>query len=82
MTLSRSQRVLLEAISKHNGEWNWYKLGRFCLPRLDSPADFTLKPLFDAGYIEGRPIEGEPLPRLYITELGEGAIRPFPASEP
>jgi hypothetical protein len=82
MTLSRSQRIILEAIEKYSGEWNWYKLGRLCLPRLDSPADLTLRPFLDAGYVEERAHEGEPLPRLYITEAGREAIRLSFASEP
>jgi hypothetical protein len=81
MTLTRSQRVLLETIEKYSGEWNWYKLGRLCLSKLDSPADLTLKPLLDAGYVEEKPYEGEPLPRLYITQAGKEAIRLSLASE-
>jgi hypothetical protein len=75
MTLTPSQRVLLETIGKYSGEWNWYKLGRLCLSKLDSPADFTLKPLLEAGYVEEKPYEGEPLGRLHITEAGKDAIR-------
>ncbi len=75
MSLSKSQRVLLETIFSHDGQWNWYKLGRACLSLLDSPADLTLKPLLDAGLVEERPVENEPLPRLHITDAGKEALR-------
>ena len=81
MTLTRSQRILLETISKYDGEWNWYKLGRPCLGDLDSPAEFTLKPFLDAGYVEERPTAGEPLPRLHLTQAGKEALRLPLASE-
>ena len=81
MNLTRSQRILLETIDKYNGEWNWYKLGRLCLSKLDSPADFDLKPFLDADYVEEKPYEGEPLPRLHITQAGKEAIRLSLASE-
>jgi hypothetical protein len=68
MKLSRSQRLMLETIHKYDGQWNWYKLGRLCLSKLDSPADFTLQPLLDAGYVQEEGFEGEPLPRLHITQ--------------
>ena len=74
MGLSRSQLILLEAIYAHDGEWNYYKLGRACLSRLDSPADFTLRPLLDSGLIEEQNAEDEPLPRLYMTDAGKRAV--------
>lgn len=75
MSLTASQRTLLEAISRHDGEWNDYKLGRACLAQLESPADFNLRPLLDAEYIEERRFEGEPLPRLYLTDRGKVALQ-------
>jgi hypothetical protein len=81
MILTRSQRILLETIDKYDGEWNWYKLGRLCLSKLDSPADFTLKPFLEAGYVEEKPVEGDPLPRLHITQAGRAALRLSLASE-
>ena len=45
MSLTSSQRLLLGTIAKYDGQWNWYKLGRLCLSKLDSPADFVLSPL-------------------------------------
>ena len=80
MVLTRSQRILLETIDKHDGEWNWYKLGRVCLSQLDSPADFTLKPFLDAGYVEERRCEGEPLPRLHLTRAGKESLLASTAS--
>ncbi len=75
MKISRSQLILLKAIHLHNGDWNDYKLGRVCLSQLDSPADFMLRPLLDAGFIEERPFNDEPLPRLHITEAGKSALQ-------
>ncbi len=80
MELSRSQQILLEAIHTHDGEWNDYKLGRSCLSRLDSPTDFTLRPLLDAGLIEERSVENEPLPRLFMTDAGKRALEASPNS--
>lgn len=74
MALEKSQQILLETIFCHDGEWNWYKLGRACLHLLDSPADLTLKPLLSEGLVEERPVEHEPLPRLHITEAGKAAL--------
>lgn len=75
MNLSHSQRLLLETIVAHDGQWNWYKLSRACLDLLDSPADLTLKPLLEASLIQERPQENEPLPRLHVTEAGKEALR-------
>jgi hypothetical protein len=75
VSLTRSERVLLETIGKYNGQWNWYKLGRVCFSKLDSPADFTLSPLINAGFLDERSFEGEPLLRLRVTELGRAGFR-------
>jgi hypothetical protein len=79
--LTPSQRLLLETIRQHSGEWNWYKLGRACLHQLESPADFTLEPLVQAGLVETRDSENEPLPRLVITPRGEEALERNGADE-
>jgi hypothetical protein len=75
VSLTRSQRILLETIEKDDGQWTWYKLGRVCLSKLESPADFTLSPLVNAGYVDDRPFQGEPLLRLHLTEHGKAALR-------
>ena len=75
MNLTKSQRILLKAISDHDGDWNDYKLGRFFLSKLESPAEFQLQPLLKAGYVEERSCGDEPLPRLHITEAGKAALR-------
>lgn len=71
MHIAESQRIILETINSHDGQWNWYKVGRVCIGLLDSPADLVLKPLLDAGYVEERAVEDEPLPRLHLTETGK-----------
>lgn len=75
MALAKSQQILLETLCQHDGEWNWYKLGRACITLLDSPADLTLTPLVKAGFIEERPVANEPLPRLYVTAAGKAALQ-------
>jgi len=74
MNLTPSQKVLLKTIAEHDGQWNWYQLGRVCLSKLDSPADFELKTLREAGYLEERHLEGENLDRLHITEIGRRGL--------
>ena len=79
MRLTSGQRVLLQAVSEHDGQWNDYKLGRYSMKLLDSPADFNLCPLLDTGYLEEKQVDGEPLPRLYLTDAGRVALA---ASQP
>ena len=74
MHLTKSQSFLLEVICRNSGELNWYKLGLSSWKYLYSPADFSLKELREAGYITSELIEGEPLPRLYITDAGRQAL--------
>jgi hypothetical protein len=31
--------------------------------------------LVDGGYVEERPFEGEPLPRLHLTDRGKAALQ-------
>src|SRR5262245_11378093 len=73
-TLTPSQRLLLEPIRQHRGEWNWYKLGRACLHQLETPAEFTLEPFVRAGLVETRDSKNEPLPRILITRRGEETL--------
>ena len=81
MRLTRSQRVLLDFIGRRTGVVNWYQLGRACLSRLDSPADFKLGSLLDLGLIEESPCGDEPLGRLWITEEGVKLLADY-AAEP
>jgi hypothetical protein len=73
--LKSSQRIILETIRDHDGEWNWYKVGRTCISRIFDPSELTLKPLLDAGLIEERQCADEPLPRLYVTSAGKSALQ-------
>jgi len=73
--MTNTDRFILETICERDGQWNWYKLGRYCISRLENPAGLTLKPLLDAGFIEERTSFGEPLPRLHITESGKIALQ-------
>ncbi len=74
MTLDNDQRIILETISTHDGEWNWYKVGRRCIGLVGKPGNLTLAPFLKAGLIVERKIENEPLPRLFMTETGKAAL--------
>lgn len=74
MKMTKSERFILETIMRHDGQWNWYKLARYCFERLDSPGDLTLEPLLRGGYIESHSVANEPLPRLHITEAGKAVL--------
>lgn len=71
---TQSDLVILQIILEHDGEWNWYKVGRRCMSLLD-PDQITLKPLKDAHFVSEHRIEGEPLPRLRITEEGKSFLQ-------
>lgn len=70
--LTNSQVLLIDAISKKDGDINWYQIGRSVLHLLDSPADFVtgIKFLMDEGYVEERLLKNESLPKLFLTEKG------------
>ena len=72
--LSKADRLILEIIGSHDGKWNWYKVSRAYLELMDGPSELTLKALLDAGLIEERPLENEPLPRLFVTESGKQVL--------
>lgn len=72
--LTPSERILMEAIGRQSGAINWYQLGRACLGRLASPADFRLGVLLAAGLVEQHPHPGEPLGRLRVTAAGARAL--------
>ena len=73
--MKNTDKFILETICARDGQWNWHKLGRYCMSHLENPADLTLAPLLNAGFIEERPCGDEPLPRLHITEAGKAALR-------
>ncbi len=68
--LSESQNFLLSLISEKDGKLNWYKVSRIYVNKFQSPADLSesFKNLEEEGLIESREFEGEPLPRLFITD--------------
>jgi hypothetical protein len=66
---TESELIILRIILEHDGEWNWYKVGRRCMSLLD-PGQIDLKSLKDAHLVSEHRVDGEPLPRLRIT--GEG----------
>jgi hypothetical protein len=71
--LSESQKNLLSLVAEKNGKLNWYKISRAYVNRFGSPADLSesFKYLESEGLIESKPIDGEPLPQLYISEKGK-----------
>ncbi len=74
VSLEQSQRLILETINAHDGEWNWYKVSRRCIGLLSSPSELKLSPLLDSGLIEEQVIADEPLPRLFVTKAGKAAL--------
>ncbi len=73
--MTNTEKFILETIDARDGQWNWHKLGRYCMSQLENPSELTLEPLLSAGFIEERPFDDEPLPRLHITEAGKSALQ-------
>lgn len=71
--VTESELIILGVIHDHDGEWNWYKVGRRCINLVD-PSQLSLKPLTEAQLVEERIVDGEPLPRLFVTELGKSLL--------
>jgi len=74
--LSDSQRRLLSLVAEKSGKLNWYKVSRIYVNKFGSPAELSesFKFLEDEGLIETKPIAGEPLPQLYISEKGKNYL--------
>ena len=70
---TESELVILGVILEHDGEWNWYKVGRRCM-NLVNPDQLSLKSLIDGNLVEERLVDDEPLPRLFVTELGKSIL--------
>jgi hypothetical protein len=74
--LSESQKVLLSLIAEKDGKLNWYKIGRAYVNKFNTPAELSesFKYLGEEELIESREMEGEPLPRLYLTLKGKQTL--------
>jgi hypothetical protein len=73
-TLSPSQIEILELIGKHDGEWNWYKVSRAKFDLfVESPELRSWNYVAD-GLVREQVVEGEPLPRLFLTDAGKNAL--------
>lgn len=70
---TESELIILGVIHDHDGEWNWYKVGRRCINLVD-PSQLSLKTLTEGKLVEERQVEGDPLPRLFVTELGKSLL--------
>jgi hypothetical protein len=74
--MTKNERIILQAIAEIDGQLNWYKLGRKYLPDLDMSENFgaALSRLVDSGLVLEKLIEGEPLPRLKLTDAGRAVL--------
>lgn len=70
--MTKNERIILQAIAEKDGQLNWYKLGRKHLPEFDMSENFgaALTRLKELGFVFEELIEGDPLPRLKLTDAG------------
>lgn len=71
--MKSAHTTLLKMLEPRSGDWNWYQLSRAWVSRHD-PGDLDLKTLVEQGLIAEVAQEGEPLPRLVVTEAGKEAL--------
>lgn len=71
------EMLILSLIAQRNGDCNWHTLGRRVLNDLENPAEFdrAFKLLRDdLKFVEERQVEGDFLPKLFLTEKGALAL--------
>ena len=59
----------LRTLAENDGKWNWHKFSRFWASHHDI-SEIDLGVLIDRNLIEEIKVDGEPLPRLKVTEAG------------
>ena len=75
MTLTRSQQILLETIDKYDGEWNWYKLGRLCLPSSTARPSSLSSLSWKRVTLKKSPTKANPSLDSHMTQAGKAAIQ-------
>lgn len=61
---------VLRIIEKHDDNWNWYQVGRAAFDILSEHPEIKLSDFVTAGLVDERTVEGEPLPKLSLSEKG------------
>jgi hypothetical protein len=73
--LTEPKLEVLRIIEKHNGHWNWYQVGRAAFDIMSEHPEIALSGFVSAGLVEERTVDGEPLPKLSLTEKGKNALK-------
>jgi hypothetical protein len=66
--LTEPKLEVLRIIEKHDGDWNWYQVGRAAFDIMSEHPEIKLSDFVSAGLVNERIVEGEPLPKLLLTE--------------
>jgi hypothetical protein len=78
--LTEPKLEVLRIVEKHDGDWNWYQVGRAAFDIMSEHPEIMLSDFVSAGFVVERTVEGEPLPKLSLTEKGRRALE-FSANE-
>jgi hypothetical protein len=73
-TFDEPRLSILRIVAKHDGEWNWYQVGRSAFDILTEHSSMKLSDLVSEGLVEEKPVEGEPLPRVQLTDAGKAIL--------
>jgi hypothetical protein len=68
---------VLRIIAKHDGDWNWYQIGRAAFDILSEHSEIKLSDLISADLVGERSVEGEQLPKVSLTEQGRKLLESF-----
>lgn len=68
---------VLRIIGKHDGDWNWYQIGRAAFDILSEHSEIKLSDLISADLVDERSVEVEQLPKVSQTEKGRKLLESF-----
>lgn len=74
--LAPSALAVLEIIAKHDGEWNWYQIGRAAFDIMSDDPGFRLSSLVESGLVTEELAAGETISRFRLTSMGKQLIGP------
>jgi hypothetical protein len=72
--LTETKLEVLRIIEKHDGDWNWYQVGRAAFDIMSEHPEIKLSDFVSAGFVDEQIVEGEPLPKLSLTDKGRKAL--------
>lgn len=75
--LTHPELEVLRIVGKHDGNWNWYQVGRAAFDILSEHPEIKLTDFVSADLVDERTVEGEPLPKLSLTEKGRKLLESF-----